>query len=202
MTLMKAVMRSAVALAIVLGASGAARAHCDAEDGPVAKAVQKALETGNLNLVLPYAPASAEAELKATFAEARKVRTLGSDARKLADRSFLETTIRLHRAGEGATFTGIKPAGIDYGPMIPAAERAIETGNLEVIKAVLIEGINHVLGEKLAHVRELRKVTSEPANYDQVAAARERISAELGFITFAEGVHQAVLGKTAPHHED
>ena len=24
----------------------------------------------------------------------------------------------------------------------------------------------------------------------------------LGFITFAEGVHQAVLGKTAPHHED
>jgi hypothetical protein len=67
---------------------------------------------------------------------------------------------------------------------------------------VLIEGIDHVLGEKLAHVRELGKVTSEPANYDQVAAARERISAELGFITFAEGVHQAVLGKTAPHHED
>jgi hypothetical protein len=87
------------------------------------------LETGNLNLVLPYAPASAEAELKATFAEARKVRTLGPDARKLADRSFLETTIRLHRAGEGATFTGIKLAGINYGPMIPAAERAIETGD-------------------------------------------------------------------------
>jgi hypothetical protein len=202
MTLMKAVMRSAVALAIVVGASGAARAHSDSEDGPVAKVVQRALETGNLNLVLPYAPASAEAELKATFAEARKVRTLGPDARKLADRSFLETTIRLHRAGEGATFTGIKLAGINYGPMIPAAERAIETGDLEAIKAVLIEGIDHVLGEKLAHVRELGKVTSEPANYDQVAAARERISAELGFITFAEGVHQAVLGKTAPHHED
>jgi hypothetical protein len=202
MTLMKTVMSSAVALAIVFGVSGAARAHCDAEDGPVANAVKKALETGNINLVLPYAPASAEAELKATFAEARKVRTLGSDARKLADRSFLQTTIRLHRAGEGATFTGIKPAGINYGPMIPAAERAIETGNPETIKAVLIEGIDHVLGEKLAHVRELRKVTSEPANYDEVAPARERISAELGFITFAEGVHQAVLGKTAPHHED
>jgi hypothetical protein len=129
MTLMKAVMRSAVALAIVVGASGAARAHSDSEDGPVAKVVQRALETGNLNLVLPYAPASAEAELKATFAEARKVRTLGPDARKLADRSFLETTIRLHRAGEGATFTGIKLAGINYGPMIPAAERAIETGD-------------------------------------------------------------------------
>ena len=201
MTLVKTVMGSVIALAIAFG-GGEARAHCDSEDGPVAKAVQKALETGNLNLVLPYAPATAEAELKATFAEARKVRALGPDARKLADRSFLETTIRLHRAGEGATFTGIKPAGINYGPMIPAAERAIETGDLQTIKAVLGEGIDHVLGERLAHVRELRKVTSEPANYNQVAAARERISAELGFVTFAEGVHQAVLGKTAPHHED
>ena len=88
------------------------------------------METGNINLVLPYAPASAEEELKATFAEARKVRGLGPDGRKLADRSFMETAIRLHRAGEGAGFTGLKPAGIDYGPMIPAAEGSLETGDL------------------------------------------------------------------------
>ena len=201
MTLMKAVIGSVVAISIVFG-GGSARAHCDGEDGPVAVAVQKALETGNINLVLPYAPAPAEAELKATFVEARNVRALGPDARKLADRMFLETAIRLHRAGEGATFTGVKAAGIDYGPMIPAAEKAIETGDLQAIKAVLLEKIDHILGERLAQLRELRKVSSEPANYDQVAAARERISAGLGFITFAEGLHQAVLGKTPLHHED
>jgi hypothetical protein len=197
---MKAVICS-IALAVGLGI-GDARAHCDSEDGPVAKAVQKALETGNLNLILPYAPASAEAELKATFAEARKVRVLGSDARKLADRSFLETAIRLHRAGEGATFTGVKPAGINYGPMILAAERTIETSDLQVSKSVLLEEIDHVLGERLAHIRELRNVTTKPAEYKQVAAARERISAELGFVTFAEGLRQAILGKMPLPHED
>jgi hypothetical protein len=200
MTMMKAVICS-IALAVGIGISDA-RAHCDSEDGPVAKAVQMALETGNLNLVLPYAPASAEPELKATFAEVRKVRVLGPDARKLADRSFLETAIRLHRAGEGAAFTGVKPAGINYGPVIPAAEKTIETGDLQAIKSVLLQEIDHVLGERLAHVRELRKATAEPENYNQVPAARQRISAELGFVTFAEGVRQAILGNTPLHHEE
>lgn len=190
-----------LAVWLLLGAP-AAWGHCDSVDGPVAKAVQKALETGNVNRVLPYAPASAEAELKATFAEARKVRELGADARRLADRLFLETAIRLHRAGEGAAFTGVKPAGIDYGPMIGAAERALETGDLQPVKIVLLESVDHVLGEQLAHVRELQKVSTEPADYEQVAAARERISAELGFITFAEGLRQAALGKAPVHHED
>jgi hypothetical protein len=201
MTVMKTLASFVVASGLVLGVSDA-RAHCDSVDGPVAKAIQKALETGNINLVLPYAPATAEAELKTTFAEARKVRDLGPDARKLADRSFMETAIRLHRAGEGAGFTGLKPAGIDYGPMIVAAERSLETGDLQSVKSVLLEEIDHVLGERLAHIRELRKVSSEPTNYAQVAAARDRISAELGFITFAEGLRQAVLGKTPAHHED
>jgi Family of unknown function (DUF6448) len=201
MTVLKALSGLVIVFGLVLGGSDA-RAHCDSVDGPVAKAIQKALETGNINLVLPYAPVSAEAELKATFAEAREVRALGPDARKLADRSFMETAIRLHRAGEGAGFTGLKPAGIDYGPMIPAAERSLETGDLQSIKIALLEEIDHVLGERLAHIRELRKVSTEPANYTDVAGARERISAELGFITFAEGLRQAVLGKTPAHRED
>ena len=161
------------------------------------------METGNINPVLAYAPASAEPELKATFAEALKVRSLGPDARRVADRLFLETAIRLHRAGEGATFTGVKPAGIDYGPMIPAAEHASETGDLQQIKAVLLQEADHVLAERLAKVRELsKKATTMPTTYDQVAAARERVSAELDFITFAEGIRQAALGKTPAPHED
>ena len=42
----------------------------------------------------------------------------------------METVIRLHRAGEGAAYTGLKTAGADYGPAIPAAEYAVETGDL------------------------------------------------------------------------
>lgn len=96
----------------------------------------------------------------------------------------------------------MKPPGIDYGPMISAAEQAVETGDLQTITAVLVKELEHAAGERLPHVQELRKATKEPTGYDQVAAARQRISAELGFITFAEGMRQAVLGKSPLHHEE
>ena len=86
-----------IAAGMIVGAQSA-QAHCDSIDGPVAKAVQKALETGNINPVLAYAPASAQVEIRAAFMKSRKVRGLGADARELADHAFMETVIRLHRA--------------------------------------------------------------------------------------------------------
>jgi hypothetical protein len=189
------------AIGMVFGAQNA-QAHCDSIDGPVAKAAQKALDNGNINPVLAYAPATAEAEIRAAYDKSRKVRGLGADAQALADQAFMETVIRLHRAGEGATYTGLKPAGIDYGPVIPAAEHAVETGDLAKLKAVLMEKVEHALSERLAHVRELKKAPMEPKTAAEVPHSRERVSAELGFITFAESVHQAVLGKGVEHHAD
>jgi len=178
------------------------QAHCDSLDGPVAKAVMKALDTGNVNPVLAYAPAAAETDIRAAFEKSRKVRGLGPDAQALADQAFMETVIRLHRAGEGAEYTGLKPAGIDYGPVVPAAEHAVETGDLAKLKATLMEEIDHALRERLAHVRELQKASLDPQTAADVPEARARVSAELGFITYAETVRQAVLGKGAEHHAD
>lgn len=73
----------------LLFAVQSAQAHCDSLDGPVANAVQKALETGNVNPLLAYAPATGEAEIRATFEKSRKVRDLGTDARALADQAPL-----------------------------------------------------------------------------------------------------------------
>jgi len=196
------VLTAAIVAAGLLFGVQAANAHCDSLDGSVAKAVQKALETGNINPVLAYAPAAAEAEIRAAFEKSRKVRSLGADARVLADQALMETVIRLHRAGEGAAYTGLKPAGADYGPVIPAAEHAVETGDLTKLKAVLVEQIEHVLRERLAHVRELQKAPLEPKTAADVPHARERVSAELGFVTFAETLRQAALGKGAEHHVD
>src|SRR5690606_2347636 len=89
------------------GLAPPANAHCDGVDGPVATAAQRAVETGNVNLALPYAPASAEAEIITRFEEARRVRNRGRDARILADRAFVETVVRLHRIGEGASYNGL-----------------------------------------------------------------------------------------------
>jgi hypothetical protein len=88
-TLLKTIGGLVVASVLLLGGPSA-WAHCDTVDGPVAMAVRKALETGDVYLVLPYAPASAEPELQTAFAQARAVRAFGPAARELADRSFLE----------------------------------------------------------------------------------------------------------------
>jgi Family of unknown function (DUF6448) len=185
----------ALAAGLVFASQGA-QAHCDTIDGPVAKAALAALDSGNVNLALPYAPAKAEGEIKAAFAESLKVRGLGPDAKALADRAFMETTVRLHRAGEGAAYTGLKPAGTDFGPAIPAAEHAVASGDLAQIKALLVEEVEHALHARFAHVREARQGAKAA---ETVPKARDRVRAELGFVTFVEGLRQAAHG--APGHE-
>jgi len=113
----------------------------------------------------------------------------------------METVIRLHRAGEGAPYTGLKPAGIDYRPVISAADHAVETGDLAKLKAALSEVIDHAPRERLAHVHELQRAPREPKNAAEVLAARELVSAELGSVTFAESIRQALLGRAAEHHD-
>jgi hypothetical protein len=194
MTKIKALMASALAAGFLLGPQNA-QAHCDSADGPVAAAAQKALDSGNVNLALPYAPAAAEAELRTAFDRSLKVRSLGADAKTLADRTFIEITVRLHRAGEGAAYTGLKSAGTDFGPAIPAAERAVETGDLSQVKALLVEEIEHVLHERLAHAREARKASKDPNAVEQVEAARKRVSAEFAFVGFVESLRKAAHGE-------
>jgi hypothetical protein len=190
-----------VAASWFLLAAPSAWAHCDGVDGPVATAAQRALDTGNVNLALPYAPAEAEAEIIAKFQESRRVRTRGRDARALADRAFVETVVRLHRIGEGAGYAGLRPAGTDYGPVIPAAERALESSDASAVTAMLTEEIEHGLRARLEHVQELRDVPAAPRTHAGVAAARERIRAELDFISYAESLRQAVLGAAGAHHD-
>ncbi len=194
MTRIKILMASVVAAGLLFSASQSAQAHCDSIDGPVAKAAQKALETGNVNLALPFAPARAEPEIKSAFARSLKVRTLGPEAKALADRAFIEATVRLHREGEGAAYTGLKPAGVDHGPAIPAAESAIATGELKQVKAVIDAEVEHGLHARLQHALEAQKASLEPTTAGDVPAARERASAELGFVTYAESLRQAAHG--------
>jgi hypothetical protein len=177
-----------------------AQAHCDTVDGPVATAAIRALDTGNVNAVLPYAPAAAEAEIIAAFGEARKVRAKDAEAQHLADRYFQETVVRLHRQGENAPYTGLKPAGLDFGPVIPAAEQALAGGSAETLVGLLTEAVEHHVSERLDHILNARDLPQGPSGYAEVAAARERVEAELDFVLYAEGLHQALKGR-AGHAE-
>ena len=200
MTRIKLLTAALLSGGLLFASQQSAQAHCDSIDGPVAKAALVALDTGNVNAALPYAPASAEGEIKAAFANSLKVRALGPDAKALADRAFIETTVRLHRAGEGAPYTGLKPAGLDHGPAIPAAERALASGDLSQVKTVLTHEMEHGLAERFTHARHVQAHTIAPKSANDVAAARERASAELEFVTYVEGLRQAAKGATG--HKD
>jgi hypothetical protein len=176
-----------------------ANAHCDAEDGPVATAALKALDTKNVNLILSYAPAKAEPALTTAFEEALAVRVLSPRAKALADRAFTETAVRLHREGEGAAYTGLKPAGTDFGPAIPAAEQTIETRQLEPLVKLLAQAVEHGLAERFEQTAAKLRLNKEPGTQAEVQAARERVSAELEFIGYAESIYLAV--KAGGHGE-
>src|SRR5512145_2539739 len=101
----------AVAFALCGPAASSLRAHCDGLDGPVVQAATRALATGNVNLALIWVHPKDEPEIRTAFAETAAVRRHGPRARRLADRAFFETLVRVHRAGEGAQYEGLRPAG-------------------------------------------------------------------------------------------
>ncbi|MCK9356504.1 MAG: DUF6448 family protein [Dehalococcoidia bacterium] len=163
--------------------------HCDTLDGPVVKAAREALESGNVNLILPWVPRKGEGEVKRAFSKARRVRSLGRQAADLADRWFFETVVRVHRAGEGAAYTGLKPAGLDWGPVVRRAEHAIEAGNADDVIGFLSHTVENALRERFEKVMATRSF--EPTD---VAAAREFVQAQLGFVLWSHGLYSFVTG--------
>src|SRR5688572_31650172 len=81
-------------------------AHCDTLDGPVVQAGRKALENGDVKSAIIWVKHEHEAEIETVFKKALAVRKLGTEAKEVADMFFFETLVRLHRAGEGAAYTG------------------------------------------------------------------------------------------------
>jgi Family of unknown function (DUF6448) len=161
-------------------------AHCDGLDGPVVKAAQKALETRNPALVLIWVQAEDEAEIRTAFDQTLAVRALSPEAKGLADRFFFETLVRVHRAGEGAPYTGLKPAGRDLGPAIPAADKALEKGSVETVVKLLTETMQKRL---LEHFTKAASATAFKAG--AVATGREYVKAYVEFIHYVERLYEA-----------
>jgi len=169
--------------------------HCDTLDGPVVNAARRSLEAGKADEVLAYAPESAEPEIREAFALASRVRSLGKDAKELADHSFFETVVRLHRAGEGAPYDGLKPAGLDTGPVIPLAERAIESGDVEELRDVLSKTVQEQVARRLAHVQELARERDR-----DLAHERAWVSAMLDLQVWSHHLYGAMLGPAHGKH--
>lgn len=168
--------------------------HCDGLDGPVVTLARKALESGNVNLVLPWVRAEDETEIRHSFEHAVAVRRLGAEARELADMHFFETLVRIHRAGEGAAYTGLKPAGRDLGPAIPAADKAIEDGSLGRVAELLTKAIHEGLHRHYAVAAARRRF--DP---NDVRADREYVEAYVPYIHYVEQLWLAATGSAHGH---
>lgn len=188
------VLVSLVVFGFMLVAPSRAIAHCDGLDGPVVKAAQRALDTGNPALALMWVQAEEEAEIRAAFDRTLAVRTLSPQAKELADRFFFETLVRVHRAGEGAPFTGLKPAGRDLGPAIPAADKAIHDGSVEPLATLLTGVMQERLREQFHEV--VRHKMFPPGD---VATGRAYVSAYVEFIHYVERVYEAATTMAHGH---
>jgi hypothetical protein len=187
---------SGLLLGVALIAPASLRAHCDGLDGPVVKAAQKALAERNVSLVLIWVQAKDEAEIRAEFEKTLTVRALSPQARDLADRYFFETLVRVHRTGEGAPYTGLKPAGRDLGPAIPAADKAIDAGAVEPVVALLGKAMEDGLRE---HFKEAMAAKNFRPN--DVDAGRRYVEAYVEFIHYVERIHEAISAPAPGHHE-
>ena len=167
--------------------------HCDSLDGPVVRAAREALEWEDPERILAYAPVEAEAELRAAFDMVMKARTQGSEAKAVADRYFYETAVRLHRAGEGAPFTGLKPAGLDVGPVIPIAESAISREDPTRLIELLVETLQGEIVDRFDAVMTRKHAIRE------LEDERSYVSAMLGLQVWAHKLYGYMLQHPHEH---
>lgn len=171
-----------------------ANAHCDTLDGPVVESARYALATDDVTPLLKWVPFDDEQLIRAAFQNTMEVRKLGGQAQKLADMYFFETLVRIHRAGEGASYTGLK-AGTEVDPAIALSDKALESGSVDKLIGVLTDATAKGIRERFHRALEKRKHVDE-----SVTAGREFVEAYVIFTHYVEELHASVKGGTE-HHE-
>ena len=171
--------------------------HCDSLSGPVVKMAKKALETGNVKYILPYVPQESENEVIAAFNKVLPLHNQPNGVQEVADTFFFETVVRLHRAGEGAPYTGLQPAGRDLGQAITLADRAVATGSVgelsQVVAGEVTQGI-HARFEDLQSKRQFDRT--------DLAAGRDYISSYVSFIHYVEAIDVAARSLAEGHYAE
>ncbi|MFT3781441.1 MAG: DUF6448 family protein [Nibricoccus sp.] len=175
------------------------RAHCDTLEGPVIVAAREALLKEDVTPVLKWVKAADENLVRAAFSKTVAVRKQSAEARILADTWFFETLVRIHRAGEGAPFTGLK-SGVPEEPGIAAADHALISGDVAPLLPQTTLRLEATLKAKLEKVRELR-----PHAEHNVSAGREYVAAYVDYVHFAERLASlsttATTDRPAAHNE-
>lgn len=199
------VTTAAVLIALIASVAQRVYAHCDTLDGPVVADARRSIDEKKVDRVLKWVRSDDEALIRAAFERTLKVRAAGEAARELADQFFFETLVRIHRAGEGEAFTGLKPAGAEVEPGIAMADEALEKGSDEALVSALTQAVSEGVRSRFHEARERREHAD-----DSIEAGRAYVAAYVDFVHFVaaldqathgESAHAAHVGEGADHHE-
>jgi hypothetical protein len=170
-------------------------AHCDALDGPVVTAAKAALDRNDVALVLRWVPPDREAEIRSAFKRTVTVRAAGGEAQALAETWFFETLVRVHRAGEGAAFDGLKPAG-HVEPFVAAVDQSLRTATpnevIDTVSAHVTRGVRD---------RFVRAHHAKAKADHSIAAGRVYVAAYVDYLHYVEALLGAGGAPAADHQE-
>ena len=164
-----------------------AAAHCDTLDGPVIIDAKKAIQTKDITPVLKWVKPKDEKAVRAAFQKALS-NPQGAEA---GEPSFFTTLVKIHRAGEGAPFTGLKPAGT-VEPAVAEADKALASGSADGLIKLINDDVAAGIRERYDHAAATYKHKD-----DSVAQGREFVEAYVEFTHYVERLHQDATGKGA-----
>lgn len=160
-----------------------ASAHCDSYDGPVIKDALLALKQNKVILVLKWVDEDHEEEIKNLFAKTTALKKSDKEIYQIVEKHFLETLVRLHREGEGAFFTGLKPAGSTT-KIVQMADDALDKNDINSLTTNLTAHIEKVVKEKYEKAQALSQTKDE-----SVEKGRAYVAAYVDYTHTLEGIH-------------
>lgn len=182
-----------LAVTVLVLHGGIAFAHCDTTGGPIITEAKAALENASATPILKWVKTENEEEIKTAFAKAVAVRAKGPEAKALADQYFVETLVRLHRAGEGAPYSGIKEEPVE--PIVAMADKALADGSADEMVKEISAHMAQAIKEKFNKAIDARK------NKDKsIEAGREFVAAYVTYMHYVEGIHSAIMSAGGHQH--
>ena len=160
-----------------------ASAHCDTMDGPVVMTARMALEKGDVTPVLKWVKKDYEKEIGDAFKKTLAVRSKGPEAKELADMYFFETLVRIHRAGEGVPYEGLKPSGTELNPAVTVADFALANNSVDSLIKLVSDAFATGIRRRFNAALEKKKHSDE-----SVKSGREFVKAYVEFVHYVERV--------------
>jgi hypothetical protein len=188
-------MALVVILLILFSYSINAKAHCDTLNGPVVESARRALSTGDVTPVLKWISVDDEQLIRTAFLNTMEVRKLGGQAQKLSDMYFFETLVRVHRAGEGESYKGLK-SGTEIDPAIAMADKALESGSADDLVNAISVALAKGIRDRFYRAFDTKKDVNK-----SVTAGREFVEAYVTYTHYVEKLHTLIRDGVVATHE-